>query len=137
MVYEDNAVGTLTERQQEVLDYIVDYIARTDVFPRLTEIGTAMGISSKNGVWEHLDALVRKKWLIRYADYDAAKRRYCLSPYTKQAYSELINPSMCKVDKIRSVVRNIESLISFKGLSTPTQGAKKLGSRILHIINEE
>ncbi len=50
----------LTRRQAEILAYIRERIHEEGVPPTIMEIGTAMGISSPNGVRDHLKALARK-----------------------------------------------------------------------------
>ncbi|MBN2804377.1 MAG: repressor LexA [Deltaproteobacteria bacterium] len=55
----------LTKRQEKVLDYITDSINLRGYPPTLREIGTHMGISSTNGVNDHLRALERKGYLKR------------------------------------------------------------------------
>ncbi len=51
---------TLTDRQQEILDYLETHVATHGMPPTVTEIATAMGLSSGNGVRGHLQALARK-----------------------------------------------------------------------------
>src|SRR3954447_9558484 len=55
----------LTERQQQVLEYIRSSIADRGYPPTLREIGAHMGIRSTNGVNDHLRALERKGYLTR------------------------------------------------------------------------
>jgi repressor LexA len=55
----------LTKRQEKVLDYITSSITDRGYPPTLREIGTHMGISSTNGVNDHLRALERKGYLKR------------------------------------------------------------------------
>jgi repressor LexA len=55
----------LTERQQQVLEYIRSSITRRGYPPTLREIGAHMGIRSTNGVNDHLRALERKGYLTR------------------------------------------------------------------------
>lgn len=64
----------LTERQQEVLDFIQTKIERDGYPPTIREIGTELGIKSTNGVNDHLKALERKGYLNR----DVAKSRACV-----------------------------------------------------------
>jgi len=61
----------LTKRQQEVLDYIRTCIADHGYPPTLRELGSQLGISSTNGVNDHLKALEKKGYLSR----DEAKSR--------------------------------------------------------------
>jgi repressor LexA len=55
----------LTDRQQEVLAYVSACIEQRGYPPTLREIGEHMGISSTNGVNDHLKALERKGYLAR------------------------------------------------------------------------
>ncbi len=64
----------LTARQQEVLDWVVRKTDETGYPPTIREIGAALNIKSTNGVSEHLQALVRKGYLVRDADKSRALR---------------------------------------------------------------
>lgn len=55
----------LTEKQQAVLDFIVDSIAQRGRFPSFREIGRAFRLRSVATVAQHLDALVEKGYLRR------------------------------------------------------------------------
>ena len=55
----------LTARQQEMLDYIEHETTSTGVPPSIRQIGTALGISSTNGVRLHLQALQKKGYIRR------------------------------------------------------------------------
>lgn len=55
----------LTERQAAVLDFIATHISDTGFPPTIREIGDHLGISSTNGVNDHLKALERKGYLSR------------------------------------------------------------------------
>ena len=55
----------LTKRQQSVLRYIENYLAKYGYPPSIREIGTALGIKSLRGVTIHLDALERKGFIHR------------------------------------------------------------------------
>ena len=54
----------LTERQQEILLFIEQFRESSGYPPTLREIGKKFGISSTFGVKRHLDALVKKGYLI-------------------------------------------------------------------------
>src|SRR5262245_64273784 len=56
---------TLTDRQQQVLDFIGASIQERGYPPTLREIGEHMKIRSTNGVNDHLKALERKGYLVR------------------------------------------------------------------------
>lgn len=50
----------LTARQEQILDYIKDYLAETGFPPTRLEIAAKMGFKSPNAAEEHLRALARK-----------------------------------------------------------------------------
>lgn len=53
----------LTKRQEEVLQFIADYISDYSFPPSYQEIADAFGIASKHGVVRHLEALTRKGFI--------------------------------------------------------------------------
>ena len=55
----------LTARQQEMLDYIERESRSAGVPPSIRQIGTALGITSTNGVRLHLQALQKKGYIRR------------------------------------------------------------------------
>jgi len=55
----------LTDRQQQILDFITDSINARGFPPTLREIGEHFGIRSTNGVNDHLKALEKKGYLRR------------------------------------------------------------------------
>ncbi|MCC6729679.1 MAG: transcriptional repressor LexA [Chthonomonadales bacterium] len=55
----------LTDKQDRILTFIVDYVADQGYPPSIREIGNAFGISSLRGVTVHLDALERKGYIKR------------------------------------------------------------------------
>jgi len=55
----------MTKRQQQILDYITEWILEHGYPPTIREIGEHMGIRSTNGVNDHLKALERKGYLKR------------------------------------------------------------------------
>lgn len=57
----------LTRRQREVLSFIVSQILTRGYPPTLVELGNHLGISSTNGVRDHILVLERKGFLIRKA----------------------------------------------------------------------
>lgn len=57
----------LTARQAEVLGFIQSYIVDRGRPPTMREIGARFGITSNNGVNDHLRALVRKGAIRREA----------------------------------------------------------------------
>src|SRR5215831_14020956 len=70
----------LTDRQQQVLQYIRTSIADRGYPPTLREIGAHMGIRSTNGVNDHLRALERKGYLTREDMKSRALRPKDLEP---------------------------------------------------------
>lgn len=55
----------LTDKQREVLDWIRGYVSEWGYAPSLREIGDAFGLTSTNGVHDHLSALERKGYIRR------------------------------------------------------------------------
>jgi repressor LexA len=55
----------LTKRQQDILDFIEDFLRRRGYPPTLREIGNQFGISSTNGVRVNLAALEKKQYIVR------------------------------------------------------------------------
>lgn len=55
----------LTDRQQQVLDYIKETVAERGYPPAVREIGDAVGLSSPSTVHSHLNTLVREGYLKR------------------------------------------------------------------------
>ena len=68
----------LSKRQREVLDYIQSRILHNNIPPTYREIGDALGISSTNGVSDHVKALIKKGtyerfqwfWCSSWSDFD-------------------------------------------------------------------
>jgi SOS-response transcriptional repressor LexA len=59
------AESPLTDRQLELLDFIIDYLSKNDCQPSLREMGKFMGIKNVNGVVCHIDALEAKGYVKR------------------------------------------------------------------------
>jgi repressor LexA len=57
---------TLYKRQRQVLNFISQYVQKTNTSPTLQEIADAMGLSSLATVHEHLSALEKKGLIKRY-----------------------------------------------------------------------
>src|SRR5438045_3130259 len=55
----------LTDKQERILTFIVEYVNDKGYPPSIREIGNAFGISSLRGVTVHLDALERKGYIKR------------------------------------------------------------------------
>lgn len=63
------AVPPLTPRQEELMEYIVDYLAREDCQPSYREMAKWMGIRNVNGVVCHIEALIDKGYLRKRAKH--------------------------------------------------------------------
>lgn len=72
----------LTDRQQQVLDFIQAKIQRDGYPPTIREIGDQLGIRSTNGVNDHLKALSKKGYLQR----TEAKSRACVPTSGRDAF---------------------------------------------------
>jgi repressor LexA len=66
------AKNDLSPRQRDVLDYIRSALMQQGFPPTYREMGDALGISSTNGVADHVKALVRKGYLEK-SDSGAAR----------------------------------------------------------------
>lgn len=55
----------LTDKQERILNFIVEYVDEKGYPPSIREIGNNFGISSLRGVTVHLDALERKGYIKR------------------------------------------------------------------------
>lgn len=55
----------LTEKQAAILKYIIGYIEEKRYPPSIREVGDHFRIRSTNGVFDHLNALVRKEYIKR------------------------------------------------------------------------
>lgn len=67
-------MSQLTERQQEILDFIRDYSRDHGWAPTIREIGDRFGLNSTNGVACHLEALEKKGYIVRGANQSRAIR---------------------------------------------------------------
>src|SRR5579883_680256 len=56
---------SLPPQQRRVLDYIEEYLEISGYPPSIAEIGDFLGVSSTFGVRKHLDALLKKGFLVR------------------------------------------------------------------------
>lgn len=71
----------LTERQQAILDYIVEMTRSRGFPPTLREIGLAFGIRSTKGVNDHLEALEKKGRIRREKDLSRAIEVVGVAPF--------------------------------------------------------
>lgn len=78
----------LTDRQQQVLDFIQAKINRDGYPPTIREIGDNLGIRSTNGVNDHLKALSKKGYLQR----TEAKSRACVPTSGRESFKGDVFP---------------------------------------------
>lgn len=55
----------LTQKQKDILNFIISYIRTNAYPPSIREVGDHFGIKSTNGVFDHLNALARKGYIKR------------------------------------------------------------------------
>ncbi len=111
----------LTARQAAVLDFITDHISDEGFPPTIREIGDHLGISSTNGVNDHLKALERKGYLLR----EDAKSR---------AIRPIFDPDGNPID---SVLTSEEPEVLDETHSIPVLGRIAAGAPISAIENVE
>jgi len=70
----------LSPRQREVLEYIQLCISKDQIPPTYREIGDALGISSTNGVADHVKALMKKGYISRPKEGSGRARALFLTP---------------------------------------------------------
>ncbi|MCD8349419.1 MAG: GntR family transcriptional regulator, partial [Planctomycetaceae bacterium] len=58
-------MNKLTEKQQQIFDFILTSLREEGAIPTVREIARAFGFSSTNSVVTHLDALVNKGYINR------------------------------------------------------------------------
>ena len=84
----------LSQRQSDVLDFVVQTISDRGLPPSYREIGDALGISSTNGVSDHVKALIKKGYLKKIEGAPGAARGIQL---TTKARSMHANDNMVEV----------------------------------------
>jgi len=85
----------ITKRQQEIYDFVKDFISSHKYPPSIREIGTSFGIRSTNGVRDSLKAL-EKKGLIRKISNKARsieilKKSERSSPHQPHQYTHILS----------------------------------------------
>src|SRR6187200_1375825 len=73
----------LTQRQQEIYDFLKEKILKRGYGPTVREIGAQFGIASPNGVMCHLRALERKGLLDREPNLSRAMTLATESPFLR------------------------------------------------------
>lgn len=85
--------GELTQRQQQILDFILSEMNRIGYPPSVREIGQAVGLTSSSTVHSHLAALERKGYI----------RRDPTKPRALEIIDFRLNDKGINPDKVRSV----------------------------------
>lgn len=130
----------LTKRQQEILQFVQNYIASEGYPPSIREIGAHFGIGSLRGVTVHLDALMKKGYIERsntprsikmtHPQYQAASPRVAMLPLLGQIAAGVpILADQHVEDTIpvpSEMVRNVQGafLLRVKGDSMSGDGIK-------------
>lgn len=73
-IFRSEKYADLTVRQGDILEWIMNFVRDHQSFPTVREIGQRFLIKSPNGVIANLNALVKKKYLIRHVDRSAKHR---------------------------------------------------------------
>lgn len=130
----------LTKRQQEILQFVQNYIASEGYPPSIREIGAHFGIGSLRGVTVHLDALMKKGYIERsntprsikmtHPQYQAASPRVAMLPLLGQIAAGVPILADNQVEDTIPVpsemVRNVQGafLLRVKGDSMSGDGIK-------------
>lgn len=130
----------LTKRQQEILQFVQNYIAGEGYPPSIREIGSHFGIGSLRGVTVHLDALMKKGYIERsntprsikmtHPQYQAASPRVAMLPLLGQIAAGVPILADNQVEDTIPVpsemVRNVQGafLLRVKGDSMSGDGIK-------------
>ena len=72
-----------TDRQLEVLDALIAYTAKHGLPPSLRELGELVGITSTNGILDHLRALERRG-LVRQHAKGSARGWVAIQPHAQE-----------------------------------------------------
>ncbi len=78
----------LTDRQQDILSFIEQFRNETGYPPTLRQIGKQFGISSTFGVKRHMDALVKKGYIL--IESNASRGITVLSNFSERSFGETI-----------------------------------------------
>ncbi len=113
----------LTGRQALVLDTITEYILTAGFPPTIREIGDRVGISSTNGVNDHLKALERKGYISRLDSKSRALRALFLSN------GQPFNQGMTSDNGSRS-----GSAVGLAGANSQSKSVSRVGSDEVDVI---
>jgi len=81
------ALQDLTDRQRQVLDYIVDFWRANDNIPNTREIRDFLEAASQTAALSHLNALIRKGYLER-KETEKSRSRFKFTPEFKATLPE-------------------------------------------------
>lgn len=96
----------LTDRQQQVLDFIEECIGGRGYPPTLREIGLRLDIKSTNGVNDHLKALEKKGYLKR-----GTMKSRALCPTTSSQFLEVPLLGQVPAGQPLQAMENMESML--------------------------
>lgn len=122
----------LPQQQRKVLDYIEEYLEVSGYPPSIAEITEHLGLSSTFGARKHVDALVKKGFLIR-GGAGLSRALYVARPSNKIGDDRQSNaiPVIGRVTAGQPIlaVENVEGWLSFKpmDLSRKTFGLRVQG----------
>jgi SOS-response transcriptional repressor LexA len=94
--------GSLTARQAAILAFLNDCQATHGCPPTLREIGARFGITSTNGVHEHLQALERKGYITRRTNSSRGIRVLAPDALTREARSDRV-----ELERARELLRSL------------------------------
>lgn len=130
----------LTERQRTVMDYIAGHYGETGAFPTLREIGKALGISSTNGVADHLNRLRNKGWLEEAEDGSRA-RCLTLTIAAQKTYPVFHNQRAYRiVELLEGYIQSFPDLVCCEieeCCCTPLEGAALVIQDLKSILDQE
>lgn len=123
----------LTDRQEEMLDFIVLYNVDNGYLPSFREIGRQMSITSTNGVRCHLEALERKGWLTFTRNRaraisltDKARTEYNLRSLGKSAVEAL--------GSLEMLVEDFPNNVDLGACRKPYDGAQAVIQKVRNIL---
>ena len=120
----------LPPQQKRVLDFIEEFLDVSGYPPSLVEIAEYLGVSSTFGVRKHLDALIKKGFLIR-GGAGLSRALYVARPSSKLGEGRQSNaiPIVGRVTAGQPIlaVENVEGWLSFKPLD---MSKKTFGLRV-------
>jgi len=114
---------TLYKRQRQIVDFIAQYIERNGYSPTLSEIATAINVSSLATVHEHLQALIKKKIIRKYEG--AVRGIELLDKTIGQALKAVELPILGFIAAGRPIEPHTDPNASFKVSPTMLTGQKK------------